>query len=111
MLIPAIKRHRGHFGRPPRKVATDRGFWSSKNEKDAHSLGVKRVSIPFRGGKLSEGAAQVAADPLVSQSATLARWRRGTDWNAQNEIRPRSLHGTRACTVGSADVCLPTTWS
>jgi IS5 family transposase len=74
MLIPAIDRHKNHFGRPPKKVATDRGFWSLKNEEDAYSLGVKRVSIPIRGGKLSE-ARRVLQRTRWFRS--LQRWRAG----------------------------------
>lgn len=54
MLIPGIKRNKSYFGATLKKVATDRGFWSLVNEEKAHELGIKRVSIPFRGGKLSE---------------------------------------------------------
>jgi IS5 family transposase len=49
LLIPALKRHVRRFGRPPHLVAADRGFWSATNERTAHEMGVKRVSIPFTG--------------------------------------------------------------
>lgn len=49
LLIPALERHRLRFGRAPHLAATDRGFWSAKNERDAYELGVKRVSIPKTG--------------------------------------------------------------
>lgn len=82
MLIPALKRHKRHFGRPPRKVATDRGFWSLKNEEDAYSLGVKRVSIPVRGGKLSE----------LRRKLQRSRWFRGLQrWRAGGEGRIGTL--------------------
>lgn len=74
MLIPAIERHKRNFGRPPRKVAADRGFWSLKNEEDAYSLEVKRVSIPFRGGPLSEARRKLQRSRWFR---TLQRWRAG----------------------------------
>lgn len=74
MLIPAIKRHKHHFGRPPHKVATDRGFWSLKNEQDAYALEVKRVSIPVRGGKLSDARRKLQRTRWFR---TLQRWRAG----------------------------------
>jgi IS5 family transposase len=49
LLIPALVRHKARFGRAPHLAATDRGYWSAKNEKEAYALGVKRVSIPIRG--------------------------------------------------------------
>lgn len=49
LLIPAMRRHIRRFGRSPRRIATDRGFWSAANEKAAYKLGVKLVSIPIRG--------------------------------------------------------------
>lgn len=49
--IPAVKRHIETFGKPPRGVATDRGFHSAANEAALQELGVKRVSMPVRGKK------------------------------------------------------------
>ena len=81
MLIPAIKRHKKRFGRPPRVVATDRGFWSAKNEKEAYDLGVKRVSIPAR-GKLSK----------IRRLLQRKRWFRELQrWRANGEGRIATL--------------------
>lgn len=74
MLIPAITRHKDHFGCPPHKVATDRGFWSLKNEEAAYALGVKHVSIPIRGGKLSEARRTLQRTRWFR---ALQRWRAG----------------------------------
>jgi IS5 family transposase len=49
LLLPALERHRHRFARMPHLVATDRGFWSAKNEREAQALGVKRVAIPATG--------------------------------------------------------------
>jgi hypothetical protein len=53
LLVDAVDRHIKTFKRPPRAVATDRGFSSSKNEKALKERGVKRCSLPYK-GKLSE---------------------------------------------------------
>jgi IS5 family transposase len=81
MLVPALKRHKECFGHPPRVVATDRGFWSAKNEKEAYALGVKRVSIPAR-GKLSK----------IRQVLQRKRWFRNLQrWRANGEGRISTL--------------------
>jgi hypothetical protein len=73
MLIAAVERHLTHFGRAPRCLAADRGFWSAANEKRAHGLGVKRVSIPVR-GRLSESRRQHQRQRWFRR---LQRWRAG----------------------------------
>ena len=81
MLIPALERHIERFGKPPRKVATDRGFFSADNEKKAYALGVKRVSIPGR-GKLS----------AFRRKLQRTRWfRRLQGWRAGGEGRIGTL--------------------
>src|SRR5262249_29802673 len=42
------------FGRVPRLVATDAGFYSARNEAAAKAMGVKRVCIPNRSSKSPE---------------------------------------------------------
>jgi IS5 family transposase len=51
LLVPAIERHEKLTGRTPVLVAADNGFFSAKNEAEAHEKGVKRVSIPNRSTK------------------------------------------------------------
>jgi IS5 family transposase len=81
LLIPALKRHKERFGRAPRLIATDRGFWSAKNEKDAYALGVKRVSIPIR-GKISAARRRIQR----------LRWfRKAQAWRANGEGRIGTL--------------------
>jgi len=48
LLLPAVEAHRRKFGRVPRLVAADGGYYSQANEDGAHALGVKQVSIPNR---------------------------------------------------------------
>lgn len=54
LLVPALDVHEQQFGRPPRLVAADAGFFSAHNEAAAHARGVKRVSIPNRSTKSAE---------------------------------------------------------
>jgi IS5 family transposase len=46
LLEGCLERHVEQFGRAPREVAADPGFFSAANESKAHDMGVKRVSIP-----------------------------------------------------------------
>src|SRR5258708_1468733 len=49
LLIPTIEAHFRAFGRVPRLVAADRGFWSHANKQAAQRAGVERVCIPALG--------------------------------------------------------------
>lgn len=81
LLIPALERHKKIFGQAPKQLATDRGFWSAENERKAKALGVKKVSIPFR-GKISQ----------VRRLLQRQRWfRRLQHWRANGEGRIGTL--------------------
>jgi transposase, IS5 family len=54
LLVPAVEQHQRQFGRTPRMVAADAGFYSLKNEKTLQGMGVTRVEVPSRGTKSSE---------------------------------------------------------
>ncbi len=54
LLIPALDIHEQLFGRMPRPVTADAGFFSARNEAAAHQRGVKRVAIPNLGTKSVE---------------------------------------------------------
>jgi IS5 family transposase len=54
LLVKSIEVHQQQFGRAPRTVATDAGFYSAANESAAHQMGVKRVAIPNRSTKSAE---------------------------------------------------------
>ena len=54
LLIPAVEQHQRQFGRPPRMVAADAGFYSQKNERTIQAMGVRRVAVPSRSTKSNE---------------------------------------------------------
>lgn len=51
LMIPAIEAHEQVFGRVPRVVAGDAGFYSQANADAAHAKGVVRVCVPNRSTK------------------------------------------------------------
>ena len=75
LLVPAVEKHIEVFGRPPRLVATDRGFFSTEGEQRLVGLGVKRAVVPKPGYHSAE------RQVLENQ-----RWfRRGRAWRAGGE--------------------------
>ncbi len=54
LLVSAVEQHQRRFGRAPRMVAADAGFYSLKNEKTIQGMGVRRVAVPSRNSKSSE---------------------------------------------------------
>lgn len=46
LLIPALDAHQQRFGRLPRLVTADGGFFSARNDAQARARGVKWVAIP-----------------------------------------------------------------
>ena len=80
-LIPAVSHHKVLFGHAPELVATDRGFFSAKNEAAAIALGVKNVAIPQR-GKLSQARAK---------KQRTRSFRRAQAWRAGGESRIGTL--------------------
>ena len=63
LLIPSIEAHEEKLHRTPRLVATDAGFYSSKNETAAQQKGVKRVCVPNRSTKSAERRREPACRP------------------------------------------------
>lgn len=54
LFCESLDYHQECFGRPPKLVAADRGFWSSDNEKAALQAGVKNVALPKAGKRSVE---------------------------------------------------------
>jgi hypothetical protein len=80
----------------PQLAATDAGFFSLENVRQAKELGVKRVAVPNKKGS-GFGPIQGAETTLVSPSAALASGMRREDQCSQEKagIAPVSLqrHG------------------
>jgi IS5 family transposase len=90
LLIPAVEQHQRQFGRPPRMVAADTGFYSLKNERTIQAMGVRRVAVPSRSTKSSE-----------RRKLQRTRWfRAGQRWRTGCEGRISLLkrrHGLSRC--------------
>jgi IS5 family transposase len=48
LLVPAVEEHQRRFGRVPRVVAADAGFYWHANEKKVQEMGVSWVAVPNR---------------------------------------------------------------
>jgi IS5 family transposase len=81
-LVPSLEAHRARFGKPPRRVAADRGVFSRTNEAQARQAGVQHVAIPATGHV-----------PPERRREERQRWfRRGFRFRAGIEGRIRVLH-------------------
>ena len=96
LLIPAIEKHREIFGRVPQLVASDAGFFSLENERQAKELGVKRVAVPNKKGR-----------DQARRKEQKQRWfRRAQRWRVGCEGRISVLkrrHGLRRCRYRGMD--------
>jgi IS5 family transposase len=54
LLVPAVEEHQRRFGRVPRLVAADAGFYSQGNEKKVQEMGVRWVAVPNRSTRSPE---------------------------------------------------------
>jgi len=90
LLLSSIQVHQQKFGRVPRCVAADTGFYSRENEKAAQAMGVKWLAVPNQHTQSAE------RKRLYRQ-----RWfRRGQRWRTGCEGRISVLkrrHGLRRC--------------
>ena len=75
LLLPAVEVHQRKFGRAPRLIADDAGYYSQANEDGAHALGVKQVSIPNRSTR-SQARRQLEKQRWLKQGQ---KWRTGCE--------------------------------
>jgi IS5 family transposase len=73
LAVPMVKKSIKVLNKAPKEVAADRGFYSSKNEKEIQGLKVKHVAIP-KPGKKSEKRLKHERQHLFKR---LIRWRSG----------------------------------
>jgi IS5 family transposase len=84
LLVPAVEVHMRLFGRAPRLVATDRGFFSIRGERRLVELGVRRPVMPWPGHRSKQRVAYERQ-----------RWfQRGRAWRAGGETRISRLKHT-----------------
>ena len=77
LLVPGVEHHVRLFGRAPRLVATDRGFYSGRGERRIIEMGVLRAVLPWPGYRSPKRV-----------SYERQRWfRRGRAWRAGGEAR------------------------
>jgi transposase, IS5 family len=90
LLVPAVAVHRDRFGKVPRLVAADAGFFSQVNEDALHGMGVPRVAVPNRNTRSTE-----------RKQLQRSRWfKRGQRWRTGCEGRISVLkrrHGLSRC--------------
>ena len=84
LLVPSIEHHRHIFKRPPRVVATDRGFFSFENVRIAEAMGVGCVVIPKPGHRSAACLERERRRPF----------RRARAWRAGGEARIARLKHT-----------------
>lgn len=93
LLVPGVRAHINHTGRPPDSLATDRGFWHPDNEDALKALGVRRVSLPYK-GKRSCQRTEHERQPWFRR---LQRWRSGQEGTISVLKRGYGLDRTLYC--------------
>ena len=84
LLVPAVEEHQRLFGRVPRTVATDRGFFSGRGERRLIDMGVKYPVLPRPGHRTTERV-----------KYERQRWfKRARAWRAGGEARISRLKNT-----------------
>jgi IS5 family transposase len=105
LLVPSVEHHEQVFGRVPRVVATDRGFFSLDNLRDVATMGVKCVAVPRPGYR----------SPAWIAHERGRAFRRARAWRAGGEARIARLKHTfgmhRARYRGPAGVARSAYWA
>jgi IS5 family transposase len=96
LLLPALEAHQRKFGRVPRLVAADAGYYSHANEEGAHALGVEQVSIPNRNTR-SQARRQLEKQRWFKQGQ---KWRTGCEGRI-SVVKRR--HGLERCRYRGGD--------
>jgi IS5 family transposase len=85
--MPALQQPQACFGQAPKMAPGDRGFFSAKNEREAQSLGVKKVALPAR-GRLSAKRAEQQKQRWFWRAL---RWRAGCEATISTLKHPFSM--------------------
>jgi IS5 family transposase len=91
LFLPALAKHVEIFGRAPRQVAADAGFFSAANESKAEAMGVRRVSIPSHSTKSQTRKAR-QKKPWFKE---LQKWRTGCEGRISVIKRRHGLERSR----------------
>ncbi|HEX4815916.1 MAG TPA: ISNCY family transposase [Nonomuraea sp.] len=84
LLVPSVEQHKKAFGRAPRLVAADRGFYSHRGERRLRDLGVHHPVLPKPGHRTRQRI-----------EYERQRWfQRGRAWRAGGEARISRLKNT-----------------
>lgn len=75
-LMPdAIDNHKKIFGKPPREISADRGYYTSKLDEELHSIGVKNVCVP----KIGKKSKARETEENTAKFKELKSWRAGIE--------------------------------
>lgn len=84
LLVPSVERHADVFGRVPRVVATDRGFFKTDNVRRIEAMGVKCAAVPKPGHR----------SPSWLKRERQRSFRQARAWRAGGEARIARLKNT-----------------
>jgi IS5 family transposase len=84
LLVPGVERHKEVFGRVPRVVATDRGFFKTKSVRRIENMGVRCAAVPKPGHR----------SPTWLKRERQRTFRRARAWRAGGEARIARLKNT-----------------
>jgi len=105
LLVPSVERHKEVFGRVPRVVATDRGFFKTDNVRRIEEMGVRCAAVPKPGHR----------SPSWLKRERQRSFRRARAWRAGGEARIARLKNTfgmrRARYKGDSGVARSAHWA
>lgn len=105
LLVPSVERHQKVFGRVPKVVATDRGFFKRDNVELIEKMGVKCAAVPKPGYR----------SPSWLERERRRSFRKARAWRAGGEARIARLKNTfgmrRTRYKGASGVARCVTWA